>query len=143
MSPNTTAGRLSPLEKGLSLIDKACRINFVVHARVRREVDDQIMRRALDAMSEAYLIRDLFAPASLASEGKAAKLPTLQPRKEMEAYFPAWAKGLRGRWRYIKFSLHKLCAAICHGVPPARTLMARPRLPAIRLSVFIVFLASQ
>ena len=113
-----------------------------MHARVRGEVNDQIMRRALDATSGAYLIWDLFVAASLASKGKAAKLPTLQPRKEMEAYFPPGAKGLRGRWRYIKFSLHILCAAICHGAP------TRPKVDgktpaAIRLSVFIALLASQ
>lgn len=55
MCPNTTAKRrLSPLEKGLWLIDKACRINFVVHARVRGEINDQIMRRVLDALQDGH-----------------------------------------------------------------------------------------
>ena len=104
MPPNTTAGRLSPLEKGLSLIDKACRINFVVHARVRGEINDQIMRRALDAIQDRH--------------------PLLGVRIE------------RDGWANVKFSSDDIT-----GVP--LTVVERPRLPAIRLSVFIAFLASQ
>jgi NRPS condensation-like uncharacterized protein len=57
-----------------------------------------------DALSGSYLIRDLFQAMSLAYDGKKCMLPPLEPKREMNAYFPEWARGLSGRWRNIKFA---------------------------------------
>jgi len=184
--------RLSPMEKYLWVVDRVCRINFIMHARIQGVLNEEIMRRALDAiqarhpllrvrverdgwsnlrfcsgrvpeiplrvadarsedwtreaekdlnaifstsvgplvratlvrhdtdsstilltfhhsigdgMSGAYLMRDLIASAALAATGKDPALPPLEPKKELETYFPPWARGFSGRWKNMAFGV--------------------------------------
>jgi Condensation domain len=196
--------RLSPMEKYLWVVDRVCRINFIMHARVRGELNEEIMRMALDAiqarhpllrvrierdgwsnlrfcsgrvpeiplriadapaedwkreaekdlnaifstrvgplvratlvrhekdsstalltfhhsigdgMSGAYLMRDLIASAALAATGEDPGLPPLEPTKELETYFPPWAKGFSGRWKNMAFGVRIFAPMLYWGSP--------------------------
>ncbi len=70
-----------------------------------------------DAMSGSFLMRDLFQAAALASSGRTCALSPLEPRSEMNAYFPGWALGLSGRWRSMKFAGRMTGAVLRYGKP--------------------------
>jgi NRPS condensation-like uncharacterized protein len=70
-----------------------------------------------DALSGSYLIRDLFHAMTLVCDGKKCKLTPLEPKREMNAYFPAWARGLRGRWGNMKFAGRMFGKVLRHGRP--------------------------
>lgn len=70
-----------------------------------------------DAMSGAFLIRDLFQSAALVREGKEYYLPLLEPKREMDAYYPSWARGFSGRLRYYGFAFRVFYPLIKWGRP--------------------------
>jgi len=70
-----------------------------------------------DGISGSFLMRDLFQAAALACSEKKCELPSLKPKMEMNTYFPKWALGLSGRWRYMKFSGRIFGAVLRHGKP--------------------------
>ena len=70
-----------------------------------------------DAMSGAYVMRDLFRAVAGAEQGLDPELPPLSPKKAMNAYFPAWARGWPGTWRYTKLSLRILSSLLIKGRP--------------------------
>ena len=70
-----------------------------------------------DGISGSFLMRDLFQAAALACKKETCELPPLEPKMEMNAYFPEWAHGWRGRWRYMKFSGHLLGSILRYGRP--------------------------
>lgn len=70
-----------------------------------------------DGISGSFLIRDLFQAAALACSEKKCELPSLKPKMEMNTYFPKWALGLSGRWRYMKFTGRIFSAVLRHGKP--------------------------
>jgi len=195
--------RLSPTEKYLWLIDKQCRINFVMHAKIAGFISETVMRHALndlqkrhpllrvkikrrgwadvwfrtndvppipfriindeeewlkyaeeeintsfhtekgplvrcvvikhshdkstilitfhhsigDGLSGAFLMRDLLQTASSVQQGKTKVLPALPPRKEMNDYFPKFAKGWRGRLLYLNFSMRVIRSFFRFGLP--------------------------
>ncbi|MBW1704036.1 MAG: hypothetical protein JRJ86_02590 [Deltaproteobacteria bacterium] len=196
--------RLSPMEKYLWVVDRVCRINFIMHARIQGVLDEEILRRALnaiqarhpllrvrierdgwsnlrfcsgrvpeiplrvadaptedwtreaekdlnaifqtrvgplvratlvrhdtdsstvlltfhhsigDGMSGAYLMRDLITSAALAATGKDPGLPSLEPTKELETYFPSWAKGFSGRWKNMAFGVRTFAPMLYRGRP--------------------------
>jgi NRPS condensation-like uncharacterized protein len=88
-----------------------------------------------DAMSGAYLIRDLVMAMGISSEGKAPILKPLEPKLEMNAYFPDRAKGVKGRLLYYRFIGRMLWAIMRWGRPtlPKLDQKAAPkeRLPRI------------
>ncbi|MFH1139248.1 MAG: condensation domain-containing protein [Pseudomonadota bacterium] len=70
-----------------------------------------------DALSGAFLIRDLVAAAGAAAAGRDASLPALPLKSEMNAYFPDWAQGLSGHWGYAKLSARVLWSLARDGRP--------------------------
>ena len=90
-----------------------------------------------DAMSGAYLLRDLFKSAAQAVQGLDPALPALEPKKAMNDYFPAWATGLSGRWRNIMYAAWVLASVPRWGLPvaPPFDQSARPRDLRPRLAV--------
>ena len=70
-----------------------------------------------DGISGAFLMRDLFQAAALACNKKKCELPPLEPKREMNAYFPDWASGLSGRWRYMKLVRRMFGAVLRYGKP--------------------------
>lgn len=56
-----------------------------------------------DGLSGAYLMRDLYASVDALLRGQDPSLPPLAPRPAMEAHFPAWVKGARGRRVHLNF----------------------------------------
>jgi hypothetical protein len=70
-----------------------------------------------DGISGSFLMRDLFQAAALACNKKKCELSSLKPKMEMNAYFPEWSLGLRGRWRNMKFAGRMLGAVLRHGKP--------------------------
>ena len=196
--------RLSPMEKYLWVADRVCRTNFIMHARVRGVLNEEIMRRALnaiqerhpllrvrieregrsnlrfcsdrvpeiplrvadtlpedwtreaekdlnaifstrvgplvratlvrhdtdsstalltfhhpigDGMSGAYLMRDMIASAALAAKGDEPGLPPLEAKKELETYFPSWARGFSGRWKNLAFGVRSFAPMLYWGRP--------------------------
>jgi Phthiocerol/phthiodiolone dimycocerosyl transferase C-terminus/Condensation domain len=196
--------RLSPMEKYFWILDRVCRTNFIMHARVRGVLNEKIMRRALnaiqarhpllrvriervgwnnlrfcsdrvpeiplrvadalpgewtreaekdlnaifstrmgplvratlvrhdtdsstalltfhhsigDGMSGAYLMRDLIGSAALASTDEDPGLPLLEPTKELDTYFPPWARGFSGRWKNMAFGVRTFAPMLYWGRP--------------------------
>ena len=192
------------MEKYLWVVDRVCRINFIMHARVQGVLNEKIMRRALnaiqarhpllrvrierdgwsnlrfcpdrvpeiplrvadapaedwtgeaekdlnaifptsvgpllratlvrhdtdsstalltfhhsigDGMSGAYLMRDLVASAALAVRGEDPGLPPLAPTKELETYFPPWARGFSGRLKNMAFGVRTFAPMLYWGRP--------------------------
>jgi hypothetical protein len=70
-----------------------------------------------DGISGSFLMRDLFQAAALVCSGQKCELPPLEPKREMNAYFPDWALGLSGRWRSMKFGGRMLGAVLRYGKP--------------------------
>jgi hypothetical protein len=192
------------MEKFLWVVDRVCRINFIMHSRVRGVLNEEMMRRALDAiqarhpllrvrverdgwsqlrfcagrvpeiplrlasalpedwtregekdlntifatragplvratlvrhdtenstilltfhhsigdgMSGAYLMRDLIASAALAATGGDPGLPPLEPKMELENYFPPWARGFSGRWKNMLFGVRTFAPMLYWGRP--------------------------
>lgn len=68
-------------------------------------------------MSGAYLMRDLIASAALAADGKDPGLPPLEPKKELETYFPLWAKGFSGRFKNMAFGVRTFAPMLYRGRP--------------------------
>ena len=78
------------------------RCTLVRHAQEDNTVLITFHHAIGDAISGSFLMRDLFKAASLACNKKKCELPALKPKMEMNAYYPKWALGLSGRWRYFK-----------------------------------------
>jgi Condensation domain len=56
-----------------------------------------------DGLSGAYLMRDLFSAADAIIGGEKPSLPPMAPKQAMEAYFPNWVKGAKGRLTHLGF----------------------------------------
>lgn len=82
-----------------------------------------------DGISGSFLMRDLFQAMALAYSGKKCELSPLDPKREMNAYFPDWALGLSGRWRSMKFGGRMFGAVLRYGKPaiPKFDLKAPPK----------------
>lgn len=70
-----------------------------------------------DALSGSFLMRDLTQAMALAYSGEKCELLPLPPKREMNAYFPEWARGWKGRWLYVKFGGRMLGEAMRYGKP--------------------------
>ncbi len=70
-----------------------------------------------DGISGAFLMRDLLSAAATARDGDDPELSPLPPKREMDAYFPAFARGWRGRRLYDKFTSRVLGLFFKHGLP--------------------------
>jgi hypothetical protein len=82
-----------------------------------------------DGISGSFLMRDLIQAAALACRGQKCELPPLEPKREMNAYFPEWAVGLSGRWGSMKFAGRMAGSVLRYGKPaiPTFDLKAPPK----------------
>ena len=105
------------------------RCTLVRHSRQDNTVLLAFHHAIGDGVSGSFLMRDLFQAAALVSTGKKCGLPTLEAKREMNAYFPDWAVGLSGRWRSMKFGARMLGAVLRYGRPamPLFDLKAPPK----------------
>jgi NRPS condensation-like uncharacterized protein len=93
------------------------RCTLIRHAREDNTILMAFHHAIGDGISGSFLMRDLFQAMALASSGKACELPPLEPKREMNAYFPEWAQGFSGRWRVSKFAGRLLGEMLHHGKP--------------------------
>ncbi|MBW2615522.1 MAG: hypothetical protein JRD02_05050 [Deltaproteobacteria bacterium] len=93
------------------------RYTLVRHAQEDNTVLIAFHHAIGDAISGSFLMRDLFQAMALAYSGKKCELSPLEPKREMNAYFPEWALGLSGRWRSMKFAGRMFGAVLRYGKP--------------------------
>jgi NRPS condensation-like uncharacterized protein len=118
------------LHKGFSVQEgPLARCTLVRHAQEDNTLLLAFHHAIGDGISGSFLMRDLFQAAALACSGQKCDLPALEPKREMNAYFPNWALGLSGRWRSMKFAGRMLGAVLRYGKPamPTFDLKAPPK----------------